>query len=490
MISPSIKGWRHVALCLTCSAHAYAADVFVTNVADSGAGSLRAAVENATGGEVIRFNPTLANATITLTSGALTITDLELTIDASTLPGGVSISGNNNSRILLISGSSAKVTLSHLTLRSGKVVGQSGGGMFVASGWLRMTDCQVQECESTYNGAGINLGISVDAEIDRCAITGNSTGDLGFGAGIFVGGTQSIKVTNCQISGNSSSFGGGIANSNGSPHVINCTIQGNTGGGIRNDGASAPVIQNSIIWGNTASGGTLASMQLRNGGASQPSVEFSLIEGASGSGSFGDGGRTNWKTGNLDGTSAVPRFVAPVAASLAPSNVADLRLLTISPAINTGSNAFNSALLDRTNLPRIQEITIDLGAFEGRYATFAGLYPLLNPAGDENQNGASNFLEYALGVEPDGQLPASSLPQMTATGNQLFLTTTQRINGLDLQSAWESSTTLGPSSWQPMIPGVNYEIDSTSLLSPEIEKVVFKLVDSDPARFYRQRFSN
>jgi hypothetical protein len=79
------------------------------------------------------------------------------------------------------------------------------------------------------------------------------------GGGIF-NYSSSPVLTNVSISGNTTtSSGGGIYNvESSSPVLTNVTISGNTasasGGGIYNSLAN-PVIQNSIIWGNTAGSG-------------------------------------------------------------------------------------------------------------------------------------------------------------------------------------------------------------------------------------------
>ena len=61
--------------------------VTVTSTADSGAGSLRAAIASAQPGSIIKFAPSLANQTIKLTSGPIEIAvGKNLTIDGTVSP--------------------------------------------------------------------------------------------------------------------------------------------------------------------------------------------------------------------------------------------------------------------------------------------------------------------------------------------------------------------------------------------------------------------
>src|SRR4028119_72286 len=77
------------------------ATIQVTNANDSGAGSLRDAITKARAGDTITFASTLASKTITLTKGQLEIpAGKNLTIDGAAASG-LSISGNNSSRVFL-----------------------------------------------------------------------------------------------------------------------------------------------------------------------------------------------------------------------------------------------------------------------------------------------------------------------------------------------------------------------------------------------------
>jgi predicted outer membrane repeat protein len=92
------------------------ATITVTTAADSGAGSLRSAIASAQSGDTIAFASTLANQTITLTSGQIEISaGKELVIDGSAAAN-LAISGNNSSRIFLVKSTSATPT--NLTIKN------------------------------------------------------------------------------------------------------------------------------------------------------------------------------------------------------------------------------------------------------------------------------------------------------------------------------------------------------------------------------------
>lgn len=453
----------------------------VTTTADSGAGSLREAIVEAVNGETISFAPTLNGATITLTSGELAITGLQLSIDASALSNGIKISGNNNSRIFRIENNienNANVSLANLDIFNGQTP-ENGGGISVLESEVNFVEVTIRSCLSSFNGGGIYLN-NATGSLDRCSFLGNDS--TGFGGGMFLIGNSSPSLVNSVFSGNRSPEGGGITAFDSSPAIINCTIQGNSGTGIQLEYASAPTLRNTIVWGNRSASGSVASQQIRNADSSEASanVDYCLVEGVSST------------SNNLDGTLS-PNFinsVTPTNEMTPPTTNSDLRVFNTSPVQNVGDNGSNPTLLDRAGRTRIQNTTIDLGAFEGGYVTFAFLYPSLVSTDDANGNGLSNFLEYATGIDPTAPDDSSVQPQISTSGGFRFLTSSQRSNAADTTAVWQTSTTLASSSWQEMLLGINYTVDSTSNPTPSRQQVVMKLLDADSRRFYRQGFPN
>jgi hypothetical protein len=489
-----------VPICLASSV--FADTLIVTNILDSGAGSLRATVAAASDGDVINFDSSLNGATITLTSGEIAIISLDVSINASALPNGITISGNDASRIFLIYEDSS-VSLNKLTMTNGQGAGQ-GGALFFQGTNLTVTDCVIQDSTASTNGGGAYVGntSTTTASFLRCRIQGCSSGNLSFGGGIFFGGGGQYSITNSVISGNVAFDGAGICNISASPSIFNSTIQGNRatgnkGGGMTTDTTTLPgapllipLIRNTIFWGNRGLGTTnVAAQQLRNVSNSKPNVDYSLIEQANGTGNFDDSNKTTWGANNLNGFTSNPSFVAASTSTSAPTSASDVRLFTGSACLNVGDNTLVPPLTtDLAGKPRIQAGTVDFGAYEGGYETFAHLYPALNPGGDDNNNGSSNLLEYSLGINPvtsSGSLP---LPSMARDETSLLLTLTQRNNAADLNHIWQTTPSLAPLNWETMVEGVHYSVESISNPGTAIDQFLLRLTSSDAKRFYRQTF--
>ena len=90
-------------------------DRLVTNTDDHGPGSLRRAIGY---GGKITFAPALSGQTIRLTSGPLIAYVYDVDIDASTLPGGLTLSGNGLSSVFQVE-RDVKATLRGVTIRDG-----------------------------------------------------------------------------------------------------------------------------------------------------------------------------------------------------------------------------------------------------------------------------------------------------------------------------------------------------------------------------------
>ncbi len=506
--TPPLKNCYYILVAFGIAAHAHAGTV--TNNANSGAGSLRNVLAAAINGEIITFAPSLSGSTITLTTGELLISNLQVTIDASSLSSRVSISGNNSSRIFNI-GSGSNVSLKKIEIINGTATDigapiANGGGIRALNCVINLDQCIVRNCISTGDGGGMWLNKS-SSNIIASEFRANQAST--FGGAIYmisVSSPKIVNISNSLISGNKAVTAGGIFNYLSFPTISNCTIVGNSGYGINCEGiadpmigfpvtfTSNPIIRNSIIWGNRASGYTNAISQIHINQNANPDVSNCLIEGANSSADFGTGdfGNTNssvvWGSGNLNGLTTTPLFVSASPSSAAPTVAGDYRIFQGSSTINTGSNLASVGAIDLAGKNRIQQTTVDIGAYEGPYVSFNSLHPTLNPMADANNNGKSNFLDYAQGNDPSSSAADSGDSAFNSLGFT-FLKFTRRPNAVDVSLNRETSTTLISGSWQAMTEGVHYTVSSTNLLSISKEEVVLKVIPLGPKRFYRQVFS-
>jgi hypothetical protein len=174
-----------------------------------------------------------------------------------------------------------------------------------------LTNCTFLGNHAEWSGGGIlNINYS-SPTIKDCTFVNNFAGTAG--GGVNNTNDSSPIMTNTIIWGNTSENGGGMHNYNSFPVLTNCTMANNTanvGGGIYNAGLAAPVVTNSIIWGNTPN-------QIANDPAT---VTYSDVQG-------GYAG-----IGNID---ADPLFVDPLNG--------DFHLSARSPVIDIGNN--NAAYL-------------------------------------------------------------------------------------------------------------------------------------------------
>ncbi len=203
-----------------------AATFSVTNLNDSGAGSLRQAVldANAAGGaDVIQVD---VSGTITLTSGELLISD-SVSIAG---PGAraLTISGGGVSRILRLDNIAAKsVTLEDLTLTGGSAAG-NGGAILNEGGNLLLRRVRLTGNTALGDGGAIYNAFFASGNtltVEYSEISGNSANKEG---AIYFIGFQ-LRIVNSTISGNSATDSVGAINVQfGDAVILNSTIVDNS----------------------------------------------------------------------------------------------------------------------------------------------------------------------------------------------------------------------------------------------------------------------
>ena len=300
----------------------------VTNLADSGEGSLRKSINLANqkaGADRIVFEVEGEKQTLELTSGELNITDSlvidgsgieELTIDAGGSSRVFDFDDGDYDNLIDVSLSNAIVTggkSSELKYNKSylRYIDGDGAGIFNAEN-LQLSDVAVIDNIAAYHGGGIsnhgNLNI-IDSTISNnkaehfggaidnggnltitnSTIDNNTTiygGGGGINNGYYTEKSVTTTVTNSDITNNHSGYnGGGIRNDNGSLVVVNSNIDNNSatdGGGIHSHFGEIIVDRSSIVNNQAESNG---------GGINNVSVDMEIVNSTiSGNVATDDGG--------------------------------------------------------------------------------------------------------------------------------------------------------------------------------------------------------
>ena len=219
----------------------------VTSTADSGTGSLRAALAAAatSGSANITFDPTVFATPQTITVAST------LTLPSNTtIVGATSGSGASLKNLVKVSGGGASSDFPVFTVNGG-VTGAAMTNLIIANGHI-----------NSQGGGILNSG---QLTITSCTLTNNYAGGYATGGGngggaIFATGGGSLSIVRSTFTGNTSAPGGAIGADSGQVTITDSTFYGNTaidgraGGAIFVNSANVSV-SSSTFSGNSAAGG-------------------------------------------------------------------------------------------------------------------------------------------------------------------------------------------------------------------------------------------
>jgi hypothetical protein len=353
----------------------------VTSLADSGQGTLRAAIQTADAGSPsAKFTIGFAvTGTIDLQSP---LPDLNNSI-AVQGPGATSLiveraAGFSFASAIVSVDEGRTVSLSGLTITNG-----NAGGIANFGGTLTLANSAVVNNSNNLPPTGTGIigfgggisNITGTLTISGSTVSGN-TANLGYGGGIYNGDPYPLTVTDSTISGNTAGVGGGIIN-DGPLTVDRSTVSGNTatgfyssgihflgaGGGILNSGTMT--LSGSTICGNSADlGGGIFS---DGGTPTVPTVRNSAFTGNSategGGIYFGGGGGLL----EVQGSTFSCNHASDSGGGLYNLGTATLKECTLSKnsAGSAGGGIFNGAsgtlaLKDSTVLKNVAALGADI----------------------------------------------------------------------------------------------------------------------------------
>lgn len=417
------------------------ATITVTDITDSGVGSLRQALVDANDGDTIDFDSSLNGQAITLVSGQLllnksvTITGPgadQLRVQRSTT------TGTPEFRIFYVSPGNS-VTISGLGISGGRLSGDIGGGIYNDQSVLTLNNCDVGG-NMAAAGAGIfsrNATLTINdsivednlADSDGAGIYngGASSGDAtltitnstvtrnwasgGFGGGIcnaaFNSGGATLTISNSLLMYNHAVIGGVIYNDgdhsgNAALTISNSTFSfnraDNTGGAIDNDGISGTArltVTNCTLSNNSAPYGGGIVNDGRNLGVATLTIGNTILNvggGGAGANLVNSSGTVTSLGYNLssDNSSAylnvtgdqnsTDPMLGPIQDNGGPSLTYEL--LSGSPAIDAGNPNFTPPPnYDQrgAGYPRISNNRVDIGSFEVQATPTPTPTPTLTP---------------------------------------------------------------------------------------------------------------
>jgi len=350
----------------------------VTNLNDSGPGSLRDIIDNvAVAGDDIVFNLGLAGGTINLTSGILLI-GIDLTVTGPA-DNPIILDANNNTRIISLFGG-ANVVLSNLVFQNGQIVGtmnESGGA--IGGTAFPFANLEVNNCTFRNNSVQCS-GTSCQARGGAMVIAGSLT---------VRGSTFENNFTHCSIT-NQFCFAraGAIEHTGQLPLIlenntfyhnqVRCTGIGSStcgleGGALYIDNDVSGRLNNNTFSHNeilcdSETCNVLGSTIFVRDISAAPDVLNTIIDNNPGvsvpncSGPIADNGNNIQFPGNSCGGIQIANAnLGPLSSN---GGITQTQAIGIdSPAFNRGSNA-TCLDIDQRGVPRPQALICDIGSYE------------------------------------------------------------------------------------------------------------------------------
>jgi parallel beta-helix repeat protein len=333
-------------------------------------------------GATLSITNNTENAYHVVLASAATVGGIGVTIDGFTITGGNGNDFNtiivNGNTIYRRRGGSITTYYGINTLTNNTISGNAseysyGGGIYTYYGTNTLMNNTLSGNKAN-SGGGIYTYYGTNTLINN-TLSGNKASS---GGGIYIyDGINTL--TNNTLSGNTANtYGGGIYINYGTNTLTNNTLSGNTansyGGGIYTY-FSTNTLTNNIFWGNKkGSDPNIQNADYYTEGINSNTFKNNILQLAAsnytttGSGSNDIGAAA---TGNIFAT-------APLFVNAADPDGADnvlgtsddgFRLQVCSPAVNIGLNSAVSGIAtDITGANRIQQTTVDLGAYESNHA--------------------------------------------------------------------------------------------------------------------------
>jgi hypothetical protein len=260
-----------IVLCGPMPPTVLATTLTVTSTADSGPGSLRAAMASAADGDTI--DATAVTGTIRLTSGELVVAKNVTIVGPG--PANLVVDGNAAGTVFHVL-PNAKASILNLTITNGKANNYTfpaftGGGIFNDHAVLIVSNCVVTDNSAVYGGGISNNGHDGSAELTLLAsvVAGNVATDDGLGGGIYndgsARGSALLTIADSVVSSNRVNFGlggGGVCNKGAGGRAVivasNSSFDGNfgkQGGAVFNWDFASFQATDVVLSGNYASAG-------------------------------------------------------------------------------------------------------------------------------------------------------------------------------------------------------------------------------------------